>query len=184
MLGVPFVIRGDGQDPTEEETVYLSTRRRGDAGAKMKQLRRQYHKLEFESAKALRAVALVMTKAERLKEEDPQFDEKLARLAAEQDSASGKAEQLQVDLMEVAEELVGAALRENYQKKTDGILDRMTDAELRAAIVVMETGEGPVDFFRSNATPQKSPTTSPPGDSPGKPSSEQGSRRQKSKRGK
>ena len=79
MNGIPVRIERNGQP----ETVYLSTRRSGDAGESMKKHKRAYHKANLAIAKASQRIVMLMAKAEKLDPERDDYVEALERVSVE-----------------------------------------------------------------------------------------------------
>lgn len=166
MLGIRFEIRREGPDGGDVEAIYLATRRAGDAGAKLSAAKKRYHEEVLEAGKAYKRVAQLAQMAEALKPEDPNYNDKLCQVGNEQDAAAMRALEHDQAAQEAADEMVLASLRMNYGEQAEAIFDKLTDAEVRAAVSTIETGEMPADFFRSRGTPPSASTTKPPGASP------------------
>jgi hypothetical protein len=167
MFGIPFTIRRWSDAGVEDRTVYLRTRRCGEAGEAMRTALRKYRKLVFEQArvanKAGMMAAQAMTPSGDL-DQDGRLA-KLEKLAADSDAAMESAGALQAEALELAQKIAGMALQENYGSASSEIIDGLTDTELHAIVGSLELGQMPKDFFQSLDTQPKPNTTGRSGDS-------------------
>jgi len=150
MNGIPIRILRDG----EETRVYLSTRRDGEVGAKIKKLRRHYKKLTLERAKLYKKVAACATEAEKLALSEANTTDQIAAVDKRQDELLDKANELWQEMDEVALECVTTGLRENHAGDTTGILNCMSDQQVRLCMQAYEIGDEPEDFFPKTVTLQ------------------------------
>lgn len=152
MVGIPYRILRHGDDGPEDKMVYLSTRRSGEAGAAMKNAKRDFQEHEFATAKAAQKYAA----ADRSEQKDEERLGKLLDEIREQGEAANDA----------AEKLIRLSLTENYgRENAEAILDKLTTKDIRAMVTVIETGELPKDFFESAGAPPKPTFILPPGGS-------------------
>lgn len=169
MIGIPYRLLRDTEEGPVDKTVYLATRRSGEAGQAMKEAKRAFHKHEMAVGRAYKRYQSLDVRVRRLEASGAdsvdqvieQRDEAFARIQEEADLAN-----------DAAEKVVRLSLKENYHDQTDSILDICTDKDLAAMVVVIETGELPKDFFGSGGPPPKSSSTEPSGDSPEEPSTD------------
>ena len=178
MLGIPFTVRRHSEEGVMDTTLYLTSRRRGDAGKSMRLHLRQFRQADLAKGKAASRAGFLMARAIREMAGDgaaqPDDGARLAeleRIDAEQQTAMGAAFNENDAAMTHAEKIAELALRENYGPATDGIVDGLTSAELRAIVETVEMGAMPKDFFLSLATPPTPPSTGPSGSAPDAPSS-------------
>lgn len=157
--GVPVRIVRDGAD----ETVHLSTRRSGDAGAGMRSAHRQ---IEECAARALQIQAELTALAALA--EKPDTD--LAKLTATNTRLIGELQELRAQQRDARETLIRLSLAANYgADEAARILDCFTLRDIEAACIAWETGDQPEGFFagRRHATQHGESGTSPATDSHG-----------------
>lgn len=163
MTGIPVSIARDGK----REIVYLSTRRSGEPGRQMQDMKRRYRREQQAAAAALLEVAAIAEQARRANPDATDYAEKLLDLAARQERASEKALDAGERAVDLAAKLVCAALWENHGEDAQGILDELTDADLHSLVSTIETGEAPADFFASRAPASSANSTTPGAAAPG-----------------
>jgi hypothetical protein len=170
MLGLPFVLRrwDDAGFPVDER-VFLRSRRRGDRGEKMRRLMKLYRKLSVSQTSNAARVARLMQQA--LAGGVEMGEERLADIDRQQSEATEAAQSAAEEQLALAEEIVEMSLEENYGEQTVAILDRLTDAELHAAVATIEMGAMPRDFFRYRDIPPSGNSTKPSGNEQAAPSS-------------
>jgi hypothetical protein len=159
MNGIPLSIRRGGQ----LETVYLSTRRSGERGAKMSQAKREYRVAQRRCAHCLQETALIARKAEALAARGEPCEGELDRLALSQDQAAAAAQAAAEGALAHATELVRLSLAECHGADAEAIMDCLTDRQLHQCVGIIETGDLPEDFFPSRATPPSASDTLQPG---------------------
>ena len=181
MNGVPVKILRNG----EQETIYLSTRRSGDAGNKLRVAKRRYHKAEARVAKLASSMIIISDKADALIAEGKSLaDGTLEELYARHEKVLDEMHDAKDKALELAEEVVRLALKENYGKKSDEIMDCLTDRQLAQCVGIIETGQTPADFFQSPDTQPSESGMSPTGDTTSGSSSKKGSQAGTSKKAK
>ena len=153
MNGIPVPVMRNGS----KETVYLSTRRSGSEGEKLRA-----HKAAFREArnKALKLSTRIATLARApagatLDDLDGLISRQEAALDAMQEAVSRAAHE--------AEQVVLQALRENHGKEAEAIVDCLTDKQLADCVSIIETGDVPADFFPSPGIQPKPSSISGPG---------------------
>ncbi len=151
MNGIPVTVWDEGP-----KTLVLGHRQSGDAGARMRKLKGDFHTCQRQAASAFRDVAKAARAAEKTETEAD-----LERLAAAQDAAAGIAHANLAAALDHARELARLALEMNYPGQAERMLDLFTDAQLREVPGILETGDVPQDFFRSRDTPPSGTSTSP-----------------------
>lgn len=159
MLGLPFRLLRHTETGPVEKVIYLATRRHGDAGDAFRKAKREYYRAEFACARAAKRFEA----AERSVQD-------AAPIAADYEALVSRRDELLQEIStageaanEAAEKLVRLSLKENYGPETDGILDQLTDTDLRAMVTLIDTGSLPKDFFGSGALPPSPTTTAPAG---------------------
>jgi len=157
MVGVAFQIMKAGK-PAK---AYLSTRRSGAAGKKMKKLKRQFHKAEHAMSKASMCMYMAMERAEKLDASSDQYLEQLVELDTQQTKASEDLLTLGEESLDAATKLVECALRENHGPETTEIIDGLTDKQIKQCVAIIETGAEPEDFFLCGDILPKLPFTMP-----------------------
>ena len=163
MTGIPVKIWRDGQ----EENIYLSTRRSGESGDRMRVLKRAFRKAMFQASKESMRVALVLAKVQKLDTAATDYGEQLTALLQDQEQAMEASLAHKDKALEAALELVEIALKENHGPETDAIMDCLTDTQVQQCVAIIETGETPADFFQSRATRPSVTTTTPGAGKPG-----------------
>ena len=161
MIGIPFRIVREGDESGKlDKTIYLATRRFGEAGKAMREARHEYYKHEFACARAAQRYQAADRRVRDLAANDPAQDEMEARrdtlldaIRIEGDCAN-----------EAAQKLVLLSLTENYGRKAaEETLDLLTDREIKVCVTLIETGELPADFFGSAAARSGAPSPKPTG---------------------
>jgi hypothetical protein len=164
MLGIPFVIRRFSERGTEDQTVYLRSRRCGEAGVKMRKAIRDYHAAQFAQMKAAGKAGAITAKAIQAACDEKQARKKgvLESLDQEQEAAMADATQQAALALDLATTITRMALADNYgNDKADEIIDGMTDHEMHSVVKTIELGALPKDFFQPPGT-QPNPSTTPP----------------------
>jgi len=156
MNGIPITILRNGQT----EKAYLSTVRTGETGQKIRELKKKLREVKNREVKTLKQVLLITDKAEK------QTDiSKLDEMSVKQDELLGLSTSLAEEALDMAEELVAIALKENHGNDTNAILDCLTDRQILSCVKILETGEVPADFFPSPDTRLSVSISSPTADS-------------------
>jgi len=171
MIGIPYrIMRDSDQEGLVEKTVYLATRRSGEAGESMRQSRRDFNKHNLAAAKAGKRLLSVDRRLENL----PADDERLDALENESEKLLGVIQEQSDKAQEAATKLVRLSLTEVYgtNEKAGEIMDMLSDKDVLGMVLAIESGEQPEDFFPSPDRRPRQTSTSPPGDSPPRPSSE------------
>lgn len=155
--GIPMRFWNHRED--REETVYLSTRRSGEAGQELRSLRHQYNACEARMRKIGRDMRLVTVGVR-----DDMPIEKLREAAAEQDNLQAQLLSVELSLDEIAHQLVRKALADCHgPDEAVRILDCLSDRQLHQAVRMLEIGEEPQDFFDGRGTRPSAPGTGRPG---------------------
>jgi ABC-type nitrate/sulfonate/bicarbonate transport system substrate-binding protein len=163
MNGIAIKILRDGA----EETVYLATHRSGEAGAALKQARRDFARAHRNYQDAVRRQLAASQKAGLIKDEDPDAAAKIDAIYAEAEQLGHQAETLHEGLLDTAETVVRRSLLGNYPgPEVDRIMDVLVDVQLLSLTRTIETGSVDGDFFPSPATPRKGSGGALPGDTP------------------
>jgi hypothetical protein len=153
MIGLPFTIRRHSPNGLVDETVYLRSRRTGEVGRKMREALREYHRRQFDQQRAAAQAAMLLGKA--LAGADALgagID--LEKIAADQDVAMTRAQELARGALELAELVAALALASNYDVgNVERVMDLLTDRELHAIVGLVEVGQVPADFFASPGIP-------------------------------
>lgn len=180
MLGIPYRIMQHGPDGPVDKVIYLATRRHGTDGAALRKAIREFYEHEFATAKAAKRYAAADRRLAALAPDSPQW-------AAAQDEVdkwldairhSGQA------ATDAAERAVETSLKMNYHGAAAGILDQLSDKDVRAIVPILETGAPAADFFDGADPAPKSTTTPPSGAAPAERSSSTDSAAGRSKAGK
>jgi hypothetical protein len=166
MLGIPFVIRRFSDAGVEDVTVFLRTRRSGQAGDKMRKHLRAYHAAVFAQTKAAGKAGSLMRRA--LSGETQPGEAELEKIEAEQSAAMDSAQKESETALEEAQEVCLCALKDNYGEKEEELVDGLTDHELHGLVSTIEMGAMPRDFFPSPGIPPKSSSMEPSGSGPAK----------------
>lgn len=160
MLGIPFIIQREGERGIQRETVYLRSRRRGEAGEKMRKAIREHNAKNLEHSRMASKAVAAMRKVTGLDGEITTASETALRELEQTQGALFEAAQNARNAALAAAEIVAEeALRDNYGDRVTEILDGLTDAELDAIVSTVEIGAMPDDFFTSLDTRQKRNTT-------------------------
>lgn len=156
MNGIPIRIRRDG----EQETVYLSTARSGEAGETIRQAKHA-------AGAAMRAVfatetqiSILLQKADRADKNGAPIED-VEKLAAEMTALAESAAAAREAALAACEKLWLACLWPNHGPDSVGILDCLGDAQARAILKIIEIAEEPKDFFPLNAPPPSASSTGP-----------------------
>ena len=168
MVGIKFVVRRASEAAEiEDRTLYLRSRRTGEAGQEMRRRIRGYHHAVFEQFKQAGRAGRMTDRAD-LAEAGA---EALERIDREQGEALEHAQEAAWAALEHAEQIALLALQENYGAAAKGLLDDLTDRELHAIVSTIEMGQMPADFFQSPGIPPKPSATGLSGPLPGSDSS-------------
>lgn len=155
MLGIPFIIQRESQNGVERETIYLRSRRCGEAGDKMRQAIREHNSQNLmHSRLATKAViALGKLDGENLNMAQLEDIERNQTLSFE------AAQKARIAALAAAQVVAEQALVDNYGEGVQAIVDRLTDKELDAIVGTVEMGAMPKDFFTHLDTQQKQSIT-------------------------
>jgi hypothetical protein len=168
MLGIPFIIqresKTDGIARLERETIYLRSRRRGEAGEKMRKAIREYNKQNLAFGRLATKAAVAIGKLENADVQPTQ--QQLEDIEQNQSANYEAAQNARIAALAAAETVAEQALVDNYGEGVKDILDRLTDRELDAIVGSVEMGAMPKDFFTHLDTQQKQSTTLQSGASP------------------
>jgi len=164
MLGIPYrLLRQAEDDGPVDKTLFLATRRSGEAGKSMRSAMREYRKHQMAMAKASQRYG---TTEARIRKLGPDH-EKLDGLIEKRDAQFDKLMDAEALALEAAENVVRLSLTENYGKdKALEAMDQLTDSDMHEMVVTIQTGEQPDDFFQSREDRERLSSTLPPGGSP------------------
>jgi len=180
MLGIPFRLLAETDDGPVDKTILLRSRRIGEAGKRMQQAIREYHRAEFAMVKATSRWQALDDRIAALgaaHEDVPQLEDK-------RDALVDEVSELDEASLEAAVAVVRGALVDNYGAKgADELLDQLNNKQVRSMVMLIETGQLPADFSPGPEPQPKSTTTERSGGSPARSSSKRGTRRSKSKKG-
>jgi len=180
MLGIPFRLLTQTDDGPVDKVILLRSRRSGEAGKRMQQAIRDYHRAEFEMVKTTGRWQALDARLAAL----PPTSEKLPELQVERDGLVDRVSELDEASLAAALTVVRLALAENYGAKGAlDLLDQLNNRQVRAMVSLVETGQLPADFSDGPAAQPSATTTAQSGGSPGRSSSKRGTRRSKSKKG-
>lgn len=155
--GIPMRFWNHRED--REETVYLSTRRSGETGLQLAQLRDVYGQHETRMRQVGRDMRL-LTLAVR----DDMPIENLREAADQQDHLADELRGAERAMNATAEQLVRAALADCHgDDEATRILDCLSDRQIHQAVRMLEIGEEPKDFFDGRVTRPSAPGTGRPG---------------------
>lgn len=160
MIGLPYRILREGDGEMVDKTIYLSTRRSGQFGRAMHEAKRAYQDAEWTCAKATQRYAALSARIAALEAGSQEF----AGLLDARDAAYAQVLVAGREANDAATLTVSNSLAENYgpAAATD-ILDLLTQREINAMVMLIETGDLPKDFFGENDPSRKPITTSPSG---------------------
>lgn len=163
--GVPVRIWRNGQ----KETIFLSTRRSGESGARMKACKGRYRMLRTEEGRLAARIGQLMMRAKQIDSAGADCTAGLEAILEEQIKLASAMAEAKTEATNVAEELVRLSLAENYGEAglVDALMDVMSDRQLEQALNAIELGEEPDGFFLDRGTPPSASTTGPSGGSAG-----------------
>lgn len=168
MTGLRFRLVRDTPEGPVDKTLYLATRRTGEAGKAMREAKREFYRLEFACARAAQRYQAADARVRGLAPGDPGQEAAVEKRDALLDQIRETGE----NATDAAERMVRLSLTANYGADgANDLLDQLTDKEVRAMVSVIETGELPADFFGEGAARPRPTTISPSGATPPEPSS-------------
>lgn len=155
--GIPMRFWNHRED--REETVYLSTRRSGEAGKHLAFLRLGYAAHDTRLRQVGRDMRLLTL---GLRDDMP--IDKLQEAAAQQDRLNDELRAVERALNKTAEDIVREALADCHgADEATRILDCLSDRQIHQAVRMLEIGEEPKDFFDGRGTRPSAPGTGRPG---------------------
>lgn len=167
MNGIPIELDLDNS----REQILLSTRRSGELGMKVAELKRKFRNTKLAVAGKLQRVTALAKQAEAAT-----ADSELSTILDRQETLIGELAAMNDEMQAAAETIVRLALEDNYPPDVaERYMDAMTDAQVLLAVSIIETGDVPADFFPRRATQPSGSITSPSGAMPLPGSSQPGS---------
>lgn len=164
MLGIPYrVMRQSSDEGPVDKTLFLATRRSGEAGDAMREAMREYRRHQMAMAKASQSYRTAEARIAKLGGDD----ERVERLIEQRDGQFERLLESEQAALKAAENLVRLSLTENYGRANAlAAMDQLCDDDLHEMVVTIQTGEQPEDFFLSRARREKASSFSPPDGSP------------------
>jgi len=169
MVGIPFkLVRQGDESGTVDKTVYLATRRRGEAGEALRNAIRAYVRTQHDIGKVYQRYITANARLEELAADHERVDEFIVEREKYYEELADK----ERAGCEQAETVVRLSLTETMNKGPAlDVLDMLTDADLHEMCETIQTGAQPSDFTKSRELREKSTSTSRPGESQHEPSS-------------
>ena len=158
MIGVPVNVLRDG----EMTKIYLSTRRSGEVGQAMLDLKRNLRSLDLKRAKLYKAFAIITKKVDDLVDDsaDAKIDDAaLAELSADHDKRMKQLTDLDQEYNDLAYKLVELAVHDNHGDDAQAIMDNLTTKQINQCVNIIETGDVPKDFFPQSVIRQNESST-------------------------